>query len=187
MVVKQFNLIYFIDTCGSVALKGLVVTKSCCPHIARLQSGVEYVLFTSTIEGNSDKRFIHVYRLECLHELVECHLFGNIVTIDVVHTRHNPWAPLANETRKSVRCRKKKLVKHLWHLMLDYVMRNEKHLCTRCCVRGAYHHPLLWQMMVMNGKMGLNTSGIKLDNVPYDKEHVFNNDLIDEVCKEMHL
>jgi hypothetical protein len=187
VVVKPFNLIYFIDASGAVALKGLLVTKSCCPHIARLHSGVEYVMFTSTIEGNSDKRFIHVYRLECLQDLVQCQVFGNIVTMDVVHTRHNPWVPLPNETRKKVRRRKKKLVTSLSHIMLDYVMLNKKHLCSRCCVRGAYHHPMLWRQMVMNGKLGLNTSGIKLDNVPYDEEHVFNNDLVDEVCKELRL
>lgn len=188
VVLKPFNYIYFIDDHGNVALKGLLVTKSCCPTISKLRRDVVYVAFTSTIEEDETKHFIHLYTFRCIKELVKDNQLGNITTIDIVASRHNPWTPFPNETRQKYRVRKKRLTKQLYVIMWDYVMKHsERHLCCRCCLSGIYHHPLLWRNMVMNGKLGLITSGVKLMNDPVDATHVFNNDLFDDVCQALHL
>lgn len=186
--IKPFNFINFLDTDGRVVVKGLLVTKKSCPFIPKLHAGVVYVIFSSTVtHGDELKYFIHVYMLEALVDLVRHKRLGGITDADIVSSHHNPWVPLPNETRKHLRHRKKRLTVRLYDVMWEYVMQHQdQNLCSRCC-RIGHHHPILWQRMVMNGKVGFITSGVVLVKIPYNEEHVFNNNLVHEVCSEMHM
>ena len=192
--IKPFNFINFLDNSGMLVVKGLIVTKKCCPFIPKLHVGVVYVIFSSTVE-HGDKQFIHVYMLESIVDLMKHNRLGGITDADIVASHHNPWSPLPNETRSKLRQRKKKLSNKLYNIMWNYMMlHQDQTMCNKCCARGgtccvrsSHHHPILWQEMVMNGKVGFITSGIVLAKKPYNEEHMFNNDLVRDVCRELHM
>lgn len=191
--IKPFNFINFLDTSGRLVVRGLLVTKNCCPFIPKLHVGVVYVVFSSTVEhGEEVKQFIHVYMLESLVDLVRNQRLGGITDADIVASHHNPWTPLPNETRKKMRQRKKMLSATLYKVMCDYVLNQEENLCKRCahyskcCGRG-HNHTILWQQMGLNGKVGFITSGFSLVNIPYNENHRFNGDLVRELCKKLHM
>ena len=164
--VKPFALVHFMTPDNRIAYTGLLVDRSTCPFLHKIQSHVLYVMFSSQSD-NGNTNYIHVQRLVYLQSIAQAGGINGVVKLDIEVLAHNPWLQGANKTKQEVVDQRKKIVEKLQQMLWDYTMNpNGEWDCDCqfhivCCCKLKYRDQIQWHSMLYGGKSGLMSAGAR--------------------------